>query len=316
MNSRTRHLGLSVALVLAAVTGAHAQSQAELALKLDYQAVVKGCPSSDRFADEVSAKLGFVPWNALASDSIRVRITKDKTDLVGTIEQPDGTSKVLRAASCAKLDEALVSAIAVALDQTTTIGMVATPREERQDERRLRRLDRDTDKLVTIELKSRDGRELEISRVLSSTVLYTYNARAAAISFEKICKAPCSAQLPPGTHTFLVRDVKNNYTLERDATVKVSSTLELDYTSHAETRAITMRRTKWGLLIGFIAGTVATAYLVESSGTYRALHALDICGGTIGMIPGALIGRALGPGMPSDETRINVRPGVSTVATF
>jgi len=306
MNRITHQLLVAGVITLALTSHVHADAQ----VALDYHSKVKGCPSSDRFADEVSAKLGFVPWDAQAQTAIRVRIAEDSGDFVGTLEQPDGTSKVLRAATCAKLDEALVSAIAVALDRPATNG--AKP-----DERRLQTLERgDPDALVTVQLKSKDGRELEISRVLSSTMLYAANTSAAAVQFEKLCTAPCTARLPQGTHTFLVHDVANNYTVSKDATVRVSSTLELDYTSRAETRRTSLRRTKWGLLIGFLAGTAASAYWVETESPSRTLHALDPVGGLLTGLIGGVIGYAVGPGNPADETRIDVRPGLTTAASF
>jgi len=306
MNRITHQLLVAGVITLALTSRVHADAQ----VALDYHSKVKGCPSSDRFADEVSAKLGFVPWDAQAQTAIRVRIAEDSGDFVGTLEQPDGTSKVLRAPTCAKLDEALVSAIAVALDRPATA-------DAKHDDRRLQTLDRgDPDALVTVELKSKDGRELEISRVLSATMLYAGISSAAAVQFEKLCTAPCTARLPQGTHTFLVRDVANNYTVSKDATLRVSSTLELDYTSRAETRRTSLRRIKWGLLIGFLAGTAASAYFVETESPTRALHALDPVGGSLGMLVGGLIGAAVGPGTPGDDARIDVRPGLTTAASF
>src|SRR5687767_5586632 len=125
----------SVILATVVVAAFATPAYADRNIALDYHSKVKGCPTAERFADQVAAKLGFVPWDPQATTSIRVRITSDSGEVVGTIEQPDGTSKVLRATTCPKLDEALVSAIAVALDRTTAIKTAnAVPRD---DERRL-----------------------------------------------------------------------------------------------------------------------------------------------------------------------------------
>jgi hypothetical protein len=78
-----------------------------------------------------------VPWDPQAPVALRIRIDSDSGDFVGPIEQPDGTSKILRAATCAKLDELLVSAISVVLEKTATPAVPPPP----PDERRLRRLE-------------------------------------------------------------------------------------------------------------------------------------------------------------------------------
>jgi hypothetical protein len=308
---RSCYLGLGV-LVMFVLAGS---ARAEARYALDYRSAVKGC-SSDRFPDEISAKLGFVPWDAQATNTLRVRISKDGRELVGTIEHDDGTTKVLRAASCAKLHEALISAISVALDSPTIeVGVVGSPSPN--DERRLRKLERDPNELVTIEVKSRDGRDLEISRVIAANVTAVayggYLGGFATLSFEKLCKAPCRAQVPPGTNTFLVRDIVNDVSVRQDAEIRVNSTLEFDYTSQLAARKTTSRRISMGGWIGFVAGTAAMALYIESSDTpHRELHILDPLGGLTGSLVGAIIGRLVSPGNPPDKAQINVRPGLGT----
>lgn len=303
-------------LLVLVLTAMASTSHADTQVALDYHAKVKGCPSADRFADEVAAKLGFVPWDPQASTAVRVRIASDSGQLVGTIEQPDGTSKVLRADTCAQLSEALVAAIGVALDRTPA---AAPAPKAKPEERRLQKLERDDgDTIVTVQLRSKDARELEISRVLSNTMVYGYNARAALIEYEKVCKAPCTAKLPEGTHTLIVRDVANDMAVAQEATLKVNSTLELEYTSRADVRRTTRSRTGWGLTLGFVAGTIATGYYLEENFEHMSpgLHiGLDPLGGVVGALVGAIIGRLVSPGSPSDEARITVRPGLQNDAT-
>ncbi|MCP4449184.1 MAG: hypothetical protein GY811_28210, partial [Myxococcales bacterium] len=109
---------LSSLFLLSFATNAWADPSAsgESSLALDYDAKPKGCPDADRFADEVSSKLGFVPWNDAASDKLRVRITEDSGEIVATLELPDGGSKVLRDSTCRRLLSSLAAATAVALD--------------------------------------------------------------------------------------------------------------------------------------------------------------------------------------------------------
>lgn len=290
---------------LAALAGpAHADPVA-----LDYHAKVDGCPSAERFGDEVAAKLGFVPWDPQAATAIRIRIDADGNDLVATIEQPDGSSKVLRAATCPKLDEVLVSAIAVVLDKTAAPPAPPVSPPANDDDLRLRTLERPatTNGLLTIALRAKDNRVLEVSRVDGSVA----SAYGMAMSFAALCKAPCETHILPGTYSLLVRDVTTDHAAFADATIKVNSTLEFDYTSHAAERATTTSRTNWGFWLGFIAGTVATAYVVETQTTdARWLHGFDVGGGLITAIITGRIARATAPGMQDDKTAITVRPGL------
>lgn len=313
--SRSSRLVASVLFVVCAVLGAR-EAAADDVIALDYQAKAPGCPSADRFADEIAAKLGFVPWGAQAATKLRVRINQDGTEIVATIEQPDGSSKVLRAATCAKLDEQLVSAVAVALDRNGSAAPKAAP------ERRLRVLDRPQDGLglVTVQLRATDGRALEISRVTQQSVIVGYSSSAAAMSFETLCRVPCTAHLPTGMNRLLVHDLATDYSATQDATINVNSTLDLHYTSHANARQSTWSRAKWGLLIGTVVGAVAFGAILEAEGSPSLwLHTLDPLMGfsTTGLIGGA-IGYATGPHDFQDEANITVHPGLgdATIGRF
>jgi hypothetical protein len=147
---------------------------------------------------------------------------------------------------------------------------------------------------------------LEISRVEGSVA----SSYGTAMSFERICKSPCEARLLPGSYSLLVRDVATDHAAFADATIKVNSTLELDYTSHAAERATTTSRTNWGFWIGFAAGTVASAYVVQTQGLDSFAHIIDPGIGLLTAIVVGRIARATAPGMKTDETVITVRPGL------
>jgi hypothetical protein len=300
-----------VVTVLAFLLTSHvvgADTARPIALDFHASAKVNGCPSAERFGDEVAARLGFVPWDAQAPTALRVRITQDGDEYVGTIEQPDGSSKVLRAASCAKLDEALSTAIAVMLDRNAP-SAPATPGPA-PDERRLQ-LDRGDDPhgLVTIRLRAPNGRKLEISRVIDRAMLVGGSA-AAAVSYETVCRAPCTAKVPTGSHTWLVRDLESRAMVSEDATVNTSSTVDIEYVSNAAIRKTSAHRRGWSVLIGGALGTVATAYYIESTGANRAYHTLDPLGFSAGMILGAIAGYLISPNPIADTATITVRPGL------
>jgi hypothetical protein len=282
---------------------------------LDYRAE-KGCPPADRFGDEVSAKLGFVPWDPAAGPALRIRIARDGADLVGTIEQPDGASKVVRGATCAAVAEQLVSALAVALD-TSTAPVLSAIDPPRPAEMAPRAHD---DGLVDVQLRALDGRKLEISRVTAHTTwggwVGAHYSYADGTQYVKLCDLPCTAKLPRGLNTLIVRDLATDLSVTRDASVDVSSMLDVTYTSHHHERATTQTRTSWGLLFGFIVGTAAFAYYIEADNDRPVFHLFDpLVGFGTGLATG-LIALAASPGYPNDDAHIAVRPRLQTAWKF
>jgi hypothetical protein len=306
---------LSVSVILLAAGVAAAEPAAHVAL--DYRAADKTCPAADHFGDEVSAKLGFVPWDAGAGDVFHVRITRDGAELIGTIEQPSGTSKVLRAGTCPALAEQLASAVAVALDASP-----AAPAPAPTPERRLRTLDPPPDNhLVDVALRALDGRKLEVSLVTSRAAFAGWTgghySTAEGVQYAKICDVPCNAKLPSGSNTLIVRDLTTDTRVAADTSVQVSSTLDLKYVSHEPERRTTNRRAGWGFLIGWVAATAASAYLWEATNSPWAMHFLDpLMGFATGGLAGGLIGMAFSPGRPADEAHVDVHPGLQTAWKF
>ncbi|MEZ4367661.1 MAG: hypothetical protein R2939_15500 [Kofleriaceae bacterium] len=105
-------------VLLAAVLGAApaiARADAHVEYRLHYQADA-ACPGADRFAAEVAARLGFVPWSDVPVETLVVAIVADDPGFRGELRRADGAHKVLRAATCSTLVAALASAAAVAID--------------------------------------------------------------------------------------------------------------------------------------------------------------------------------------------------------
>jgi hypothetical protein len=86
------------------------------AARLRYQAPER-CPSRTRFAEEVTARLGFSPWSTTGS-TLHVRIRVENAAFVGSLS-PDPTAEPRRFAadSCRKVTDLLVTAAASALDR-------------------------------------------------------------------------------------------------------------------------------------------------------------------------------------------------------
>ncbi len=152
-------------------------------MQLDYEAP-EGCSSAERFADSVSAKLGFVPWKDGATAHLRVRIREDGGEMVGTLELPDGNSKVVRNADCAQLMPALVAAVSVALDSDVTEEV---PNVSPQVE-----ADQETQTSGTIHVRAtKPG--ITVS-VITRRAARTAGAVTGAVAWEEVCVAPCSFQ--------------------------------------------------------------------------------------------------------------------------
>jgi hypothetical protein len=290
--------------IVATLLGLVGAASAEPGVALDYHAKASGCPTADRFADEVAAKLGFVPWDPEALTAIRVRISEDSGDLVGTIEQPDGTSKVLRAARCTALNEALVTALAVTLDRSAQ-----APAPERRLQTLERQVERDPESdVVTIRVRELASRPLQIDRVVATALLTRSSERATSV--ERICHTtPCTARLARGSSMLLIRDVAHDTTVTADVDVGVSSSLVIDDASHADERATRRRRMNIGGTLGFFVGAISTAVVVSRHGG-GARHLLDLVGGWAGGGLGVLIGASASPNHAEDTVRVTVRPGL------
>ncbi|HUJ61131.1 MAG TPA: hypothetical protein VLX92_21655 [Kofleriaceae bacterium] len=112
----------AMVLTLAVLLGLPASARAAAAL--DY-AASEPCPSKLRFADEVTAKLGFSPWGE-AGPTVRVRIqAADGGGFIGTLASPNDHERHFAADSCRKVADLLVTAVAIALDHTDRAATVA-----------------------------------------------------------------------------------------------------------------------------------------------------------------------------------------------
>jgi hypothetical protein len=109
-------MGLGRFLALAVVLAVAGGARSAHAARLTYEAPER-CPSRTRFADEVTARLGFSPWSETGA-VLHVRISAGLSSFVGSIA-PDETAAPRRftAPSCRKVTDLLVTAAATALDR-------------------------------------------------------------------------------------------------------------------------------------------------------------------------------------------------------
>lgn len=86
--------------------------------RLVYKASGQGCLSHDEFADEVSAKLGYSPWQASADKTLYTEIRRGDGDYRATISVPGAEPKQLSGATCRTLTEAIVTVVVIQLDDS------------------------------------------------------------------------------------------------------------------------------------------------------------------------------------------------------
>jgi hypothetical protein len=112
-----RFLVLVTLVTLAALAAGTGEGVAHAA-RLSYEAPGR-CPSRARFAEEVTARLGFSPWSE-SGPAVRVRISNDRAGFVGSLAPDADASAAERrfvADSCRKVTDLLVTAAAMALDR-------------------------------------------------------------------------------------------------------------------------------------------------------------------------------------------------------
>ncbi len=174
-----------IALVI--VTAASSAAAAPFAL--DYRASDPSCIDGARFSDEVSAKLGFVPWDSAAAAKIRVRVERDGEQFTGTFLNADGSSKVIDGKTCADVTKSLVVTVATAVDTTPKAVPAAAPAHP----------DVMAAGLIPVTFHSVENRRLSIAvQKAAGYGVASNGTTVAAAYFDNLCTSPCTAGLPAG----------------------------------------------------------------------------------------------------------------------
>ena len=165
---------------------------------LDYRASDASCIDASRFADEVSAKLGFVPWKAAATTKIRVRIEKDGNHFTGSVLNTDGTSKIVDGATCAQVTSNLAVTVAGAVDASALQPGATKPTRAPAPA---------ADAKIPVTFESADGRRIDISLNVGGGTGVASNGTAVVTNFyEGLCTTPCTARLPAGRQYVTFQD--------------------------------------------------------------------------------------------------------------
>lgn len=173
---------------LACLFGASAATAAPVAL--DYGADDASCIDAGRFADEVSAKLGFVPWSDAATRDVRVRITRQADGFRGTLQADDGSRRELVGTTCADVTANLVMTVVGLLDDAPAGAPAPAPAAAPAPV---------DDGLVAVTFTTPSGRRIDITHNKAAAVgVASDGTTAAAAYFEALCTTPCTARLPRG----------------------------------------------------------------------------------------------------------------------
>jgi hypothetical protein len=250
-----KHLLSALVFVVAAA----APAAAEHRIALDYKATHASCIDASRFADEVSAKLGFVPWDAAAPAKIRVRVEKDGAQFTGTFRNRDGTSKIFDGVTCAQVTASLATTVAGAVDETSYVtggvigGDVAKQAQPAPDGK------------IPVTFESADGRRIDISLNTGGGVgRASDGATMVANYYEGLCTSPCTTLLPQGRHFLLFQDPDSASAGGDRFLIDSPTTITLHHKSRKGARrgffasgvAITGASIIGGILIGGAGGTL------------------------------------------------------------
>jgi hypothetical protein len=84
------------------------------------------CPTATRFAEEVTAKLGFSPWGD--GPGVRITIEAAGGQYTGRLVSGGDRERTFRAATCRRVTDLLVTATAIALDRREPVRPAAANR--------------------------------------------------------------------------------------------------------------------------------------------------------------------------------------------
>jgi hypothetical protein len=239
---------LCVSIVIAAAASASAAP-----FGLDYRAADPSCIDGARFSDEVSAKLGFVPWDPVATARIRIRVERDGEQFTGTFRNVDGSAKIVEGKTCAEVTASLVVTVATAVDATPK----AAPRAAAATPTQTVHL---SDGMIPVTFKSVDGRRLNISVQKASGYAVASNGTGiAAAYFDNLCTSPCTAGLPQGRSYLSFADPDDSSFGGGPFLIDRPTTVTLTHKSNHATRV--------GLVIGGLAGTAVGAFAMSEGGT-------------------------------------------------
>ena len=236
-------------------------------LALDNRADDATCIDAARFADEVAAKVGFVPWDASAATSVHVRVARDGDAFTGTFSNVDGNTKQVAGATCLEVRSSLVITVAAAVDTEVAAprGKVTAPVAA-------------DDSKVEVTFASNIGRMIDVSR-RSGNARNSRERDIVATYYDDVCTTPCSARMPRGRQYLSFRDPDTGASATLQVSLDRPVAVTVDRKSH-----------RWKRIIGYSVGGTLTGLGVAGFATesHELLSGIGIGVGVIWII-GALV---------------------------
>lgn len=222
-------LGMKRLILIIVLLATVAPAAAEVRVALDYRADDTSCSDAGRFADEVSAKLGFVPWDDRVSATLRVRIAREGTLFIGSFRNADGSSKVVDGRTCGEVTALLAVTVATAIDPGSS--PTRSPSEAAPAI--------DDTVPVTFGGDRRFDVSIRVATAISIGIESDSPTPTASRYYESLCTSPCTARLPRGRSYLAVYDPDSQAEAGGPFVFDDSTSITIQHHSRAGTRKAT-----------------------------------------------------------------------------
>ena len=285
-----------------------AQAQEPVRAEISYSAT-EGCPSLERFTDEVAARVGYVPFADGASRRLRVEIVHTGEQFLGTSEFVGAGARVFRSESCEQVVQDIASATAVMLDPRAQGPAPSEPSPPPREQQASPPPPPAEEPLgfpvrFTFETDDEDIEHVSIHRMTHSGAAVAYGQGGAAYGtahyFEELCAMPCDIRLEAGTHRLGIAEGMSTAVPLEDV-VRVDGPTDVHFT-HEKASAVAY--------VGVALATVGLVAMVGSpllllvDASLEAVLGTLIAGG-VGMTAGWIMVFAGGPDLEMDVRPLN-----------
>jgi hypothetical protein len=243
-------------------------------LTLEYSAP-RGCLSEEEFRDEVSARLGTIPFGDGGSPLVVTIVAHNKAGWLGTLEL-QGRERVLKNADCPALARDLAAALAVQLDAPPPPSDEPKPGGVGVVGGVIGGVISDDKQTVTLDVQAEDP-SLTLYVIRGQQLAYGsvggYASTAVGYSFESLCTAPCKLELEPNDYHFAIgRGVATPLPLDNRVRIQAPSRVDLAYRSRRAVRIV-------GFLVSLVGSSVGLGLFVK--GAADQSKSMMITGGVV-----------------------------------
>ena len=235
---------------------------------LDYRTSADTCSDGKRFADEVSTKLGFVPWSPSAAASVFVRVERDGEHFTGSVRNRGGSSKIVDAATCGEVVDSLAASVAANITGHAEPSQVAD------------------DKVAVTFVSGDDSRPAVGLRTGNAYGSTSKGATVSATVFEDLCTSPCTTRVARGDRelSFNADNAAGYGQFHFDQPVTITATRK---SRHDLRTAIVL--TGLAMVVAGVAAIESDSQPFADGGPAPILGTIGISVGAIGMFGSTLI---------------------------